>query len=446
MQTYPDNYSLNDISSYNESECYVLGERLNSIVIIKSDTLGKDWKVITDSYQNDQELGIIPPYSFRISNPFTNYIYIGRSNYEIIKSRDGGLTFDTIKFKPLNPDHNKDPMDYLRGLSMADTNVGIASTNIYLFITKDGWKTYETHTTLDLEIPDEFVIRYGDNFSNNVHAFDKDNFISDVLIIKPISKSEYIRTTGTVRTTDGGKSWNLATLSYLTEQNEPTNYISSFYFHDNNNGWGVGYRSNEFDSTGSKYKSVIFKTTDGGFTWQHNFEVTAGKVGAIFLQIAFRDYKRGVVVGKAGRQFYTTDGGDTWVDESRTDPNTISARVVQQVTFMGNLPIISTLYDGIYTAMKYHKTTDVFSEFPNDYDGLIYPNPAHDYITIQLSNKGLQHFATADKVQIFDMLGIEIMSELIEPMTASHRMNVEKLPAGVYFIRMGTRVEKFVKM
>ncbi len=50
------------------------------------------------------------------------------------------------------------------------------------------------------------------------------------------------------------------------------------------------------------------------------------------------------------------------------------------------------------------------------------------------------------KVQIFDVLGIEIMSESIHPMTSSHRMNVEKLPAGVYFIRIGNKVEKFVKM
>jgi len=62
------------------------------------------------------------------------------------------------------------------------------------------------------------------------------------------------------------------------------------------------------------------------------------------------------------------------------------------------------------------------------------------------SNKGLQPFARAEKVQIFDMLGLEVMSELIHPMTSSHQMNVEKLRAGVYFIRVGTRVEKFVKM
>jgi hypothetical protein len=44
------------------------------------------------------------------------------------------------------------------------------------------------------------------------------------------------------------------------------------------------------------------------------------------------------------------------------------------------------------------------------------------------------------------MLGIEIMSESIHPMTDSHRMNVEQLPIGVYFIRIGDKVEKFVKM
>ncbi len=76
----------------------------------------------------------------------------------------------------------------------------------------------------------------------------------------------------------------------------------------------------------------------------------------------------------------------------------------------------------------------------------IYPNPAEDFITIQLSNKGLQPFAAGDKVQIFDILGIEIMYELIHPMTASHLMNVKKLLAGVYFIRVGDKVEKFVKM
>ena len=44
------------------------------------------------------------------------------------------------------------------------------------------------------------------------------------------------------------------------------------------------------------------------------------------------------------------------------------------------------------------------------------------------------------------MLGIEIMSVGIGLDLSTQRIDVSKLPAGVYFIRIGTRVEKFVKM
>ena len=102
-----------------------------------------------------------------------------------------------------------------------------------------------------------------------------------------------------------------------------------------------------------------------------------------------------------------------------------------------------------YSIYKTDLNTDVketAENLPNLFLMDVFPNPAYDFITIQLSNKELQLFASEDKVQIFDVLGIEVMSESIHPMTGSHRMNVEKLPAGVYFIRIGNKVEKFVKM
>ncbi len=78
---------------------------------------------------------------------------------------------------------------------------------------------------------------------------------------------------------------------------------------------------------------------------------------------------------------------------------------------------------------------------------IISPNPVSDIIEISLVptlKRGVD--GSAMKVQIFDVLGIEVISESIHPMTSSHRMNIEKLPAGVYFIRIGDKVEKFVKM
>ncbi|MBX3043202.1 MAG: serine hydrolase [Candidatus Kapabacteria bacterium] len=85
----------------------------------------------------------------------------------------------------------------------------------------------------------------------------------------------------------------------------------------------------------------------------------------------------------------------------------------------------------------------------------IFPNPATDFITIQLSNKGLQPFAAGDKVQIFDMLGLEVIStqSASQPPTGEGnlRIDVSHLPAGVYFIKINCSngacsiVEKFVK-
>jgi hypothetical protein len=73
----------------------------------------------------------------------------------------------------------------------------------------------------------------------------------------------------------------------------------------------------------------------------------------------------------------------------------------------------------------------------------ISPNPATDYITISASNKGLQPFVKSDKVQIFDMLGIEVVIGLD---LSTQRIDVSHLQPGVYFIRIGDRVEKFVKL
>jgi len=75
-------------------------------------------------------------------------------------------------------------------------------------------------------------------------------------------------------------------------------------------------------------------------------------------------------------------------------------------------------------------------------NSLISPNPAEDYITIQTSE--VLETSEVSKVQIFDILGLEVgQSSLID---GNIRINVSNLQSGVYFIKIGERVEKFVKM
>ncbi|MCX7735361.1 MAG: T9SS type A sorting domain-containing protein [Candidatus Kapabacteria bacterium] len=50
------------------------------------------------------------------------------------------------------------------------------------------------------------------------------------------------------------------------------------------------------------------------------------------------------------------------------------------------------------------------------------------------------------EIRIFKILGECILSEKIHPITLSYRMNIEHLPSGLYFIRLGDWTGRFVKI
>ncbi len=76
----------------------------------------------------------------------------------------------------------------------------------------------------------------------------------------------------------------------------------------------------------------------------------------------------------------------------------------------------------------------------------IYPNPAGDFITITISGINPTLKRGVDELSIYNTLGEKVMSESIHPMTSSHRMNIESLPKGIYFVHFGGQKAKFVKM
>jgi hypothetical protein len=109
---------------------------------------------------------------------------------------------------------------------------------------------------------------------------------------------------------------------------------------------------------------------------------------------------------------------------------------------------VRPFYDGKW--MNWYKSesfevtniSDVM-EFKNDDKINISPNPSTDFIEIQLSNKGLKPFAAEEKVQLFNVLGFEVgQSSLID---GNNQIDISYLPAGVYFVRIGVKIEKFVK-
>ncbi|MEI6091483.1 MAG: FISUMP domain-containing protein [bacterium] len=75
----------------------------------------------------------------------------------------------------------------------------------------------------------------------------------------------------------------------------------------------------------------------------------------------------------------------------------------------------------------------------------IIPNPAGDYITITLKpSEGFEHYE-GSAIQIYNTLGEKVMS-----FSARHavplQINISALPKGMYFVKAGGEVAKFVKM
>ena len=77
---------------------------------------------------------------------------------------------------------------------------------------------------------------------------------------------------------------------------------------------------------------------------------------------------------------------------------------------------------------------------------VIYPNPSGDYIDISSINPTLKRGDDeCSDIQIFDILG-EIVLSVEQTSPSVQRIDISNLTPGIYFIKIGNRLEKFVKM
>ena len=193
---------------------------------------------------------------------------------------------------------------------------------------------------------------------------------------------------------------------------------------------------------GSTLEGIYF-SSDFGETWEQRNN------GLPLYSVIYNFYGVGNTVfavvsplwNSPGGVYTTTDNGLNWLRQSEGIIYLSISNFAHndEYIFAGtNTGRAGTYGDVIYKAkLSDFGITDV-KENNSISDFRIYPNPAEDFITVQTSE--------GSNVQIFDLLGIELISESIHPMTGSHRMNIKHLPAGVYFIKIGDRVEKFVKI
>ncbi len=118
----------------------------------------------------------------------------------------------------------------------------------------------------------------------------------------------------------------------------------------------------------------------------------------------------------------------------------------------GKIILTSTIKDTLTIMEINDKSTSIHSSdnYANEFGLSIHPNPATDYIYINLNDLGRDSSPSyntgSGSVKIFNTLG-QCVSHLTPTLSKGEgvRIDVSYLPPGVYLVRVGNRVEKFVK-
>ena len=371
-----------------------------------------------------------PNYSVRrfISYPEKDLIVVGCDSGYVLRSTDGGQNWDYSQvINNLEPQYYMLNRRYTRGKIIILSYSGAGN----VFISKDGggnWSKMKFNTTPKVTYPATFSI-----------------LDSNMLIM-----SSYINTVNDTsmyyfKSTDMGITW-----TQINKVLKKDNFYGFFQFLNKN----VGYsRHIELIAEGDILKGTrdtnstsFYKTTDGGLTWNKFYEIIGPGEGYPNLVVA--DELNLIATNLHAGYVMTTDGGLTW---EKSDYFTYEG--VYQAGYHFSDPVFLTTKNPLITTgpkiLKYvGKSTSVSNNPPNINSFNIYPNPADNFITMQFQHTDDLETAEYQKVQIFDILGIEIknLTPSLSINVDGVRIDVSHLPAGVYFIRIGDKLEKFVKM
>jgi len=314
--------------------------------------------------------------------------------------------------------------------------------SVYIVDSLDVHKAYMAGDSGKIFKTNDIPLFYGDipfysqnsPTANNLYSIFFNNYLEGIAV----------GDTGTVvRTTDGGSHWNL--ISSITQ-----NRLYSVQFPSTNLGYAVGVNG------------TVIKTTDGGGNWVMKTQAIADTLRCVW----FTDDNTGFVVSRNGAIYKTTDGGNNWQSKPSGITQNINAirfastnigyaagnnDKVLRTTDAGETWIIQAIainqanYKGISTS-NYGQVYIVGSNgnaignFPepgsiqkywNNGEVKITPNPAKDYLTINLqNNKNYSGLA----LSIYNIQGQILLQHKLKQNNSE--IDISQLREGIYIAKI----------
>lgn len=365
---FPEGTYLNDVYFINDSVGWVVGYEGT---IFKTSDAGQSWVnqsirsvnlIFYDVFFVDQDNGWIAG---------SRYVNLGGYWGIIYHTNDGGENW--------NEQLREGGYDGITGIFLTDTLNGVAVDS--------GWPGILNTNNGG----DEWNI-----FPSNWWSLNSVFFVNDTL--GWIGGWESI-----IHTNDAGTNWYI-------QSSLPNIDIEDVIFVDNNRGWAVGKILN--NETG-----IIYKTINGGITWNENNVFSNSLNGVFFVNLNY-----GWVVGDNGYIGYTIDGGETWYNQS------VDSSLLTSIN-------ITEGYQGWITGGQlYHADlSNIVGKdeyvYQYSYNTCVYPNPASTHITLSNNNYSLQLYTLQGQL-------------ILTSSTGEDEISLEGVTPGVYLatIREGEKV------
>ncbi|MBT8392211.1 MAG: T9SS type A sorting domain-containing protein [Ignavibacteriaceae bacterium] len=206
--------------------------------------------------------------------------YAGTKNSKVIKTTDGGITWD-VSFANQDGD--------------VTSVFAVSNQKAYIIVNSPTFTRIRRTLSFGASWGTVYEDTSPDARLNAIHMFDEDKGFA---VGNPVGGQWVL-----LKTSDGGANWTSA--GTLAQNGSETGFINSMDWADDQTGW---FGTND---------GTIYKTTDGGSTWQSSTTTFTNVV-----TVSFTDDQNGIASGDATDR--TTDGGMTWT----AAPDQISGTVV----------------------------------------------------------------------------------------------------------------------